>query len=92
MGATREIKETLVLKRNMTCALTTSYPTSTYFKPWTTTGRWTTDGSSARVRLKWFETIEKRTFVLEVDRLVATEYNRETLGENLKYERVKLKR
>lgn len=87
IGAAGGIKETLVLKPNMTCTLRAVYSGR---KPIVQSGTWSKNGTSAKVVLKSDgQVTDKITFKLEGNQLIATEYDKSVWGENgLKYTKV----
>lgn len=87
IGATGGIKETLVLKANMTCTLRSVYSGR---KPIVQSGTWSKDGTSAKVILKSNGQItDNITFKLQGNQLIATEYDKSVWGDTgLKYRKV----
>lgn len=88
IGASGGIKETLVLKANMTCTLRSVYSGR---KPIVQSGTWSKDGTSAKVVLRSDGQItDKITFKLEGKQLIATEYDKSVWGNTeLKYTKVR---
>ncbi len=79
IGATGGIKETLVLKANMTCTLRSVYDGR---KPILQRGTWSKNGTLAKVILKSDGQItDKITFKLEGTQLIATEYDKSVWGD-----------
>ena len=86
IGATGGVKETLVLKANMTCTLRSVYSGR---KPIMQSGTWSKDGTSAKVVLKSDGQItDNITFKLQGNQLIATEYDHNVWGAELKYRKV----
>jgi hypothetical protein len=83
VGASGQVKETLVLKQNMT-----SYPGSNR-KPIVMNGTWRKDGTRAKVSLKTGGQADNITFKLQANQLIATEYDHSIWGADLKYKRVR---
>src|SRR3982750_1555094 len=88
IGAAGGIKETLMLKANMTCTLRAVYSGR---KPIVQSGTWSKDGTSAKVVLKSDGQItDKITFKLQGTQLIATEYDKSVWGDaELKYTKVR---
>jgi hypothetical protein len=79
IGAAGGIKETLVLKANMTCTLKAVYEGR---KPIVQSGTWRKDGTSAKVVLKSDgQVTDTITFKLEGNQLIATEYDKSVWGD-----------
>lgn len=88
IGASGQIKETLVLKQNMTCTLRAIYPGSNR-KPTVMNGKWMKEGGLAKVSLKTGGQADNITFRLQANQLIATEYDRSVWGAELKYVKAK---
>jgi hypothetical protein len=89
-GAGGKVKETLVLRQNMTCSLRTIYPGSNR-RPIVTSGSWKREGSTVKVTWRTGGQADNITFKLLDNRLVASEYDQTIWGAELKYQKVKSK-
>jgi hypothetical protein len=85
IGATGGIKETLVLKSNMTCTLKSVYEGR---KPIVQTCKWSKNENSAKVTFKDGEEANNMTFKLQGKELIATEYDKSIWGAEVKYRKV----
>lgn len=85
IGASGGIKETLVLKSNMTCTLKSVYEGR---KPIFQTCTWSKNGTSATVKFKSGEEANNMTFKLQGNELIATEYDKSIWGAEVKYRKV----
>lgn len=84
-GASGGIKDTLVLKSNMTCTLKSVYEGH---KPIIQTCTWSKNGTTAKVMFKSGEEANNMTFKLQGNELIATEYDKTIWGAEVKYRKV----
>lgn len=85
VGASGGIKDTLVLKPNMTCTLKSVYEGR---KPIIETCTWSKNGTSAKVIFKSGDEANNMTFKLQGNQLIATEYDKSIWGAEVKYRKV----
>jgi hypothetical protein len=85
IGASGGIKETLVLKSNMTCTLKSVYDGR---RPIVQTCKWSKSENSAKVTFKDGEEANNMTFKLQGNQLIATEYDKSLWGAEVKYRKL----